>query len=162
MPFDLSLTSLHVAISLVALGFGVAYAADLIRGQHKPTLVILFLSTTLATTLTGYMLPSPPVSPAKVVGALSLVVLAIAVTSLYGFGARGGWRVAYVVSAILAFYLNAFVAVVQAFQKLPALTRLAPSQSEPPFVATQLGLLVCIGLVIWMALRRFRPTVAVA
>lgn len=39
--------------------------------------------------------------------------------------------------AVLALYLNIFVAVVQAFQKVPTLHALAPSGSEPPFAATQ-------------------------
>lgn len=37
------------------------------------------------------------------------------------------------VSALIGLHLNVFVAVVQAFGKLPALHRLAPKGSEPPF-----------------------------
>ena len=41
------------------------------------------------------------------------------------------------VGAVLALYLNVFVAVVQAFQKLAFLQPFAPTQSEPPFIVAQ-------------------------
>jgi hypothetical protein len=58
---------------------------------------------------------------------------------------------------VLALYLNVFVGVVQAFQKLAFLKPLAPTQSEPPFVIAQavvLVLFVALGIV---AVRRFHP-----
>ena len=48
----------------------------------------------------------------------------------------------YMVSSVVALYLNVFVGIVQAFQKLPRLKVLAPNQSEPPFVFTQLAVLL--------------------
>ena len=42
------------------------------------------------------------------------------------------------ICAAIALYLNSFVAVVQAFLKVPALTTLAPTQTEAPFVVAQL------------------------
>jgi hypothetical protein len=56
-----------------------------------------------------------------------------------------------------ALYLNVFVGVVQAFQKLSFLKPLAPTQSEVPFLIAQisvLGLFVVLGFV---AVKRFRP-----
>jgi hypothetical protein len=60
----------------------------------------------------------------------------------YAFHLAGAWRWIYVVCAGIALYLNVFVGVVQAFQKVPALTALAPTQTEAPFVVTQLVVLV--------------------
>jgi len=58
---------------------------------------------------------------------------------------------------MIALYLNVFVLVVQAFQKVPPLKGLAPTQSEPPFVAAQsLVLLVFAALTIVAAIR-YRP-----
>jgi hypothetical protein len=60
--------------------------------------------------------------------------------------------------AVLALYLNVFVGVVQAFEKLPFLSRLAPTQSEPPFLVAQLIVMaIFVGLGI-LAVMRFRPT----
>ena len=64
------------------------------------------------------------------------------------------------VGAVLALYLNVFVGVVQAFEKLPFLSRLAPTQSEPPFLVAQLLVMaIFVGLGLG-AVRRFRPTAA--
>ena len=68
----------------------------------------------------------------------------------------GGWRTTYVVTAVVATYLNVFVLVVQLFAKTPALAQLAPTQQEPPFALTQalvLALFVWLG---WAAVRGFR------
>jgi len=52
--------------------------------------------------------------------------------------------------------LNAFVAVIQAFLKVPALKALAPTQKEPPFLVAQfVVLLLLVGLTI-LASKRFQ------
>ena len=90
-------------------------------------------------------------------GLISLAALAVALLALYGRGLAGSWRAAYVVAAVLALYLNVFVGVVQAFRKLPALQALAPTQSEPPFLVAQLGVLILFVVLGFLALRRFHP-----
>ena len=54
------------------------------------------------------------------------------------------------VCAAIALYLNVFVGVTQAFLKFPALTALAPTQTEPPFAVAQLvvlGLFIALTIV---------------
>jgi hypothetical protein len=53
-----------------------------------------------------------------------------------------------VVCAVLALYLNSFVAVVQSFLKVPALETLAPTQKERPFLVAQL-VVMAIFIAIW-------------
>ena len=90
------------------------------------------------------------------VGVISLVVLAVAILARYALRLVGAWRWIYVVCAVLAFYLNVFVAVVQAFLKVPAPKALAPTQTESPFLVAQVGVLTLfVGLVI-VAAKRFR------
>lgn len=55
------------------------------------------------------------------------MVLAIALLARYGLHLAGRWRRVYVVAAAIALYLNVFVAVTQAFLKIPALTARSPS-----------------------------------
>ncbi len=50
----------------------------------------------------------------------------------------GHWRWIYVVTAMIALYLNVFVLIVQLFEKILARNALAPTQTEPPFKFTQL------------------------
>jgi hypothetical protein len=120
----------------------------------------LFFATTALTSLTGFLFPFTHVTPADVVGVISLIVLAVAIVGRYVYHLAGSWRWIYVAGATLALYLNVFVGVVQAFQKLPFLTRLAPTQSEPPFLVAQLltmALFVGLGI---LAVTRFHPTPA--
>src|SRR5215207_4018977 len=68
----------------------------------------------------------------------------------------GAWRWIYVVGAVVSLYLNVFVGVVQAFQKVPALKALAPTQSEAPFLLTQLVVLLLFVALAVVAAVRFR------
>lgn len=149
-------TLLHVIISLVAIASGLVATLDLLRDKPISGWSNLFLITTVATSVTGFFFPSK-FGPPHVIGVLSLILLAIAGYALAGRHLSGRWRAAYVVTATASLYLNAFVGVVQAFQKLAPLRLLAPTQSEPPFAVAQ-GV-VLLGFVIagWAALRRFHP-----
>jgi hypothetical protein len=60
------------------------------------------------------------------------------------------------VTAQLALYFNVFVLVVQAFEKAPALRRVAPTQKEPPFLIAQLIVLLAFVVLTITAVRRFR------
>ncbi len=149
-------TTLHVIISLFAIAVGLAWIADLLRGRQSGLIAGLFLLTTIMTSVTGFMFPASAVTPAHIFGVISLVALAAAVLALYVFGLRGFWRPVYIVTAVLSLYLNIFVGVVQAFQKIGPLHALAPTQSEPPFAVAQTIVLVIAIVVGWLAVRRFR------
>ncbi len=73
------------------------------------------------------------------------------------FRLSGPWRWIYVVTAVFSLYLNVFVGVVQAFQKLAFLQPLAPTQSEPPFLIAQIAVLVIFIVLGFVAVRRFHP-----
>ena len=74
----------------------------------------------------------------------------------------GVWRPIYVVTAAIALYFNAFVFVVQSFEKVPALRALAPTQKEPPFGITQLLVLILFVVATAYAVKRFRPEAGLA
>lgn len=149
-------TLLHVALSLVGILSGFVVVAALLEGRQIDGWTMLFLATTLATSVTGFFFPTG-LDPARVVGVVSVVALAIALFALYGQRLAGSWRWIYVVSAVLALYLNVFVAVVQAFQKIPFLHPLAPTQSEPPFLLAQIVVLIGFASLGFLAVRRFQP-----
>ena len=60
-------------------------------------------------------------------------------------------------TAITNVYLLAFVGVVQAFQKAPALRALAPTGSEAPFAVTQVLMLMIFAALTVAAAKLFRP-----
>jgi hypothetical protein len=155
-------TLLHVVISLVGIATGVVVLLGMLAGKKLEGWTAIFLATTVLTSVTGFLFPIARIGPPHIVGAISLVVLAIALLALYVNRLEGAWRWIYVATAVLSLYLNVFVGVVQAFQKLPLLEPLAPTQSEPPFVIAQvavLGIFVLLGI---LAGVRFRPAAPLA
>jgi hypothetical protein len=77
-------------------------------------------------------------------------------SSRYAFHLAGSWRLIYVIGALVAVYLNSFVGIVQAFQKVPALKAMAPTQSEPPFLVTQIVVMVLFVALGIVAAKKFR------
>ena len=151
-------TELHVVLSLIGIGSGVVVLLAMLRGKLVPTWTVVFLATTIATSATGFLFHSAKFGPPHVVGLISLALLAIAILALSVFKLAGAWRWIYVAAAVLALYLNAFVGVVQTFQKVEFFHALAPTQTEPPFAVAQgLVLVVFIALGI-LAARRFHPS----
>ena len=150
-------TILHVAISLIGIVSGLIVLSGMLRARRLPGWTALFLVTTVLTSVTGFMFPINGLTPAIVVGVISIVILAIALMALYVKHLSGAWRWIYVTTALAALYFNVFVLIVQSFQKVPALQKLAPTQSEPPFSVTQGVVLVAFLVLGTMAARRFRP-----
>ncbi len=149
-------TLLHVIISLAGLGTGFIVLYGLLNGKRLDGWTAIFLTTTVLTSVTGFMFPFEGLKPSYIVAAISLVVLAIAIVARYTFHLAGAWRGTYVITAAIALYFNCFVAVVQAFAKIPALHALAPTQKEPPFAIAQLLVLAIFAWLTWRAAKRFR------
>jgi hypothetical protein len=156
-------TLLHVIISLLGIASGLVVLAGMLGGRLLNGWNGFFLLTTIATSVTGFMFHSKSFGPPHIVGVISLVVLAVALFALYSRRLVGSWRWIYAATAVAALYLNVFVGVVQAFQKLPFLHALAPNGSEPPFVVAQgLVLLIFVALGIRGAKRFHRSAQALA
>ena len=150
-------TILHTAISLIAIASGLIVLAGMLRARRLPGWTAVFLVTTILTSVTGFMFPINGLTPAIVFGLISIVILVIALAALYLKHLSGAWRWIYVTTVLVALYLNVFVLIVQSFQKVPALQKLAPSQSEPPFQIAQGATLLAILILGALAVRRFRP-----
>ena len=150
-------TLVHVIISLIGIATGLVCLFGMLQAKRLDGLTTIFLTTTVLTSVTGFMFPIAHLTPGLVVGGISLVILAIAIIARYGRHLAGAWRGTYVVTAGIALYLNCFVLVVQSFQKIPALHALAPTQKEPPFGITQLAVLVIFAVLITGAVKKFHP-----
>jgi hypothetical protein len=149
-------TIIHVLLSLVGILTGLVVVAGLLSAKRFDSWTIVFLASTLATSLTGFGFPFERLLPSHIVGAISLVVLAAAIYSRYVRLMEGRWRSIYVVTAVVALYLNIFVLVVQLFLNVPALNALAPTQSERPFAIAQTAVLLIFAALGVVAVKRFR------
>lgn len=152
-----TLTLIHVLLSLVGIATGFIVLVGMFDSRRLETWTAIFLITTVATSVTGFLFPITALLPSHIFGILSLVALAIAAAARYSYRLKDAWRWIYVVTALIALYLNVFVLVVQAFQKVPGLKALAPTQSETPFLVAQLVVLALFVYVGTRAAMRFHP-----
>jgi hypothetical protein len=152
-------TLFHVVLSLVGILAGFVVMFGFVASKNLGRWSTIFLSTTLATSITGYFFPFHGVLPSHIVGLISIIVLIIAIVARGRVGAAR-WRRTYVITSMIALYLNVFVLIAQLFQKVPDLKALAPTQSEPPFGITQ-GLVLVIFIVLTiMSTRKLHGGVA--
>src|SRR3954447_26352035 len=163
MVFGISLsayTIIHVIISLIAIAAGFIAVFGMLTGNRMAGWTAIFLVMTVLTSVTGFGFPFDHFLPSHAVGAISLVFLAVALFAVYVKHLVGAWRWIYVVSAIVALWLNVFVLIVQSFMKISGLKALAPTQSEPPFQIAQGAALVLFVILAILAVRKFRPVAA--
>jgi hypothetical protein len=155
-------TLVHVLISLVGIVSGLLVVYGLIKGKRFDGGTAIFLATTVLTSLTGFLFPFTHLLPSHIVGIISLLVLAVAIVARYPLHLAGSGRWIYVVSAVVALYLNVFVLVVQSFLKIPPVHALAPTQKEPPFLVVQLIVMAIFIVLGVFAVKGFRATPAAA
>ena len=149
-------TAFHVLLSLVGIGTGFIAVFGLIGGRWLNLWMKIFLVTTILTSVTGFLFPFKGITPGIVIGIISLVALAISLYAVRVKKLAGGWRSAFVVTAVVAQYLNFFVLIVQLFEKVPALHALAPTGSEGPFKAAQITALILFVVLGFLATKNFR------
>jgi hypothetical protein len=156
------LTLGHTAITLIAIALGFLVLGQMLVGQYCRLLTGLFLVFTVLTSATGFLFTQTGAqpTPGQIIGAISLVLLALALYALYGRALSGGWRATYIVTSLVALWFNMLVLVIQTFVKIPALHALDPG--NPPagllFTGTQGVVLVAFLLAGWTALKHFRPS----
>jgi hypothetical protein len=136
------LTFFHVLLSLIGIFSGFIAVFGMIAGKRLDGWTALFLVTTALTSITGFFFPFHKLLPSHIVAMVSLAVLALAIPARYLLHLAGAWRKVYAVTASIALYLNVFVLVAQLFMKVPSLHVLAPTGTEPPFLISQVVVMV--------------------
>jgi len=154
-------TLFHFAISLIAIVAGLIVLYGLLTANRMAAMTLVFLVTTIATSVTGFFFHRDHLLPSHIVGIISLVVLALTTFALYSGKLRGFWRPVYVIGAVISLYFNVFVLVVQSFLKVPALHELAPNGSEPPFAIAQGVVLIAFIVLGVLAVKRFHPAIPI-
>jgi len=150
-------TQLHTIISLIAIATGLIALIAFARGRWLGSFMQIFVWTTVATTVTGFLFPFNGFTPAIGTGIVSSLVLVALLFALYKAKPQGNVHRLFAVTATISLYLNLFVLVVQSFLKIPALHALAPTQAEWPFLAAQIGVLALFVGLGRSAVARFHP-----
>jgi hypothetical protein len=149
-------TAFHVLLSLIGIGSGFLVLYGLLVAKRFDGATAIFLLTTVLTSATGFLFPFEHLLPSHVLGIISLLALAVAIIARYPMHMVRAWRSTYVISAVLALYLNFFVLVAQTFMKVPVVHILAPTQKEPPFFIVQLVVMVIFIVLGVFAVKKFR------
>jgi hypothetical protein len=157
----LAFTLFHTALSLVQLVSGIIVVIALVGSRSSPLWTWVYLVSAIATSVTGFGFPVDKFLPSHAFGIISLVLLLLVILARYTFHLAGAWRWIYAVGLVITVYLDAFVAVVQAFLKIPSLHALAPAGSEPPFAIAQGVLLVVFVALGIAAARNFHRETAI-
>ena len=155
-------TQFHVLLSLIGIVTGLVVAFAMLGANRLPAVTAIFLVSTVATSITGFMFHFATFGPPEIVGVISLVALGAAILALYSYKLAGTWRLVYVAAAILALYLNVFVGVVQTFQKIAFFRALAPTQTEAPFKMVQGVVLIAFIALGVAVVKKFRPPAGAA
>jgi hypothetical protein len=150
-------TLLHTIISVIGLLSGLIVLGGMYGAQRLPGWTALFLLTTALPSITGFFFPNAKITPGQIFGAITLIVMVPTLIGLYGFHLRGAWRWIYTGGAVIVLYLNFFVLVAQLFAKVTVLQPLAPTQSEPPFLITEIVVLAIFVVLGILALVKFHP-----
>jgi hypothetical protein len=142
-------TLIHVIISLIGIVAGLAVMFDFVVGFPLGIVNKIFLLMTILTSVTGFFFPWKGFTPGIILGILSLIILALALAAM-----RQKWTKTYIVTAIVAEFLNVFVLINQSFQKIPALHSLAPTGKEPIVLICAVVVLVVFVVVGVVAIRK--------
>src|ERR1700704_3921017 len=97
--------TVHVIISLIGIVAGIIVMFGMLGSNRMPGLTAIFLLFTILTSATGFLIPplvSDKLLPSHIIGALSLLLLAVACFALYGQKLSGSWGWIYVLTALLA------------------------------------------------------------
>lgn len=142
-----TLLGFHTIISLIAIGTGIPAVLALLGLRLSIVWTWLFLLTAVATSATGFLFPVTAVLPSHIVGAIALVVLAAVLLARFVGHLAGICRWIYAGGMVASLFFLFFVAIAQAFSKVPVLKAAAPTLSEPPFAISQgVNLVIFIGL----------------
>ncbi|MBS0245694.1 MAG: hypothetical protein JSR61_03670 [Proteobacteria bacterium] len=134
-------TVIHVIITLIAILSGLVVVFGMIGSHRLPKTTAMFWTMTVLTTVTGFMFFLSPtqarvLTPAASLGLVATIVFLIGLFALYVKHVFGAWRWIYAIAATLSLYLNVFVLITQAFNKVNLINPAAPipvAQSGPPF-----------------------------
>ena len=93
-------TLVHVATSLIGIFSGFVVVFGMLGAKRMDGWTALFLTTTVLTSVTGFLFPFHKFLPSHGVGIISLILLTIAIYARYPRDLAGGWRSAYVSTAV--------------------------------------------------------------
>lgn len=153
-------TMIHVVFCVLELAVGAFVALELMNGRVGK-LAGFFLLFALLTDITSFLFPFHGSTPGFKLAIMSSATTMIAILALYVTRLRGRWYKIFAVSALITLYFDAFVAVVQSFEKVGRFHAIAPNGNERPVVIVQ-AILLMVFLIMAIYVVRRAPVTAKA
>jgi hypothetical protein len=139
------LTCFHLLFALIAIGSGAIVVVGLLTQELLEEWAVRFLRCSLATSVIGLLFQLYPFHHLTSIHRASMVSVYLsgaAILAWRKFHLSGTWNSIFVMGIFFVLYLDVLVVIVQVFNHIPSLTALAPTQSESPFVVTELVILM--------------------
>jgi hypothetical protein len=150
------LTLIHAAITLITIGAGTRVLYGLLNKKLLRNWVVTFLRCTLAMSVAGLLFPFDRLQPIHWLSMLSVYMAGVATLALCKFHLAGFWRSMFAFSTPVILGFDVLVALSQMFKLITPFRELAPTQSEPSYLATQLVVIVLFLCLAISAVNRFR------
>lgn len=150
-------TAVHETMGLIAILAGLVVVIGMFGARRMPAITALFFATTLLTGVSGVLFHGVSLDPAFQARIVSFAFVGLALVARYVRRLSGHWRAVYVISVVVALYLNVYVALWQIIFKLPPVLLLLSRQAEPPFPEIQLAVIAVFLVLCVVALRTYRP-----
>jgi hypothetical protein len=150
------LTFIYFGLELIAIGAGAMALFGFLTGILLNKWVVLFLKCSLATSVTGLLVPSSHFTLTQGASMLSVYLSGVAVWAWHKFHLTGVWRSIFALSTTLVLYLNIVVAITQAFKQISLFKAPIEADFDLPFIATQSVVLTIFAVLGLIAVKRFR------
>ena len=150
-------TFIHVVISLIAILSGLIVLFGMVNNDRMDLTTAIFLLFTVATSVTGFFFPIQGLTPALIIGMISMGLLALAIAARYAFAMRGAWRWIYIVTADNRPVFQQFRSGGAVVPENSGAACACAKGSEAPFVIAQSIVPLFYVVVGYLAVRRFRP-----
>ncbi|MGC2765368.1 MAG: hypothetical protein WB607_07665 [Candidatus Acidiferrum sp.] len=105
-------TIFYALVSLIGMVSGFVVLFGRLTARRLIAWTALFLTTTVLTSVTGFLFRFHGLLPSHILSILSLILLAVAIYARYGRKLTGAWSRTYAATSVLALYLNVFVLIV--------------------------------------------------
>lgn len=150
------LTFIHIVFIFIAMWAGIKVLFGLLAGKLVEKWAVIFFRCSLAASVAALLFSVHRPSLAQWLAMASVYVSGAAILGWRNFHLVGIWRSICAFSTTIVLSLNLLLLTTQAFKHIPALKVLAPTLSEPAFLASQsleMAFFIALGMVsVW----RFR------
>jgi len=136
------LTFIHLVSCLLAIGAGTRVICGQFVGMLNEKWAVAYFRCSLTAGMTGILFPVHHLLLMHWVAMSSVYVAGVAILAWRKFHLAGAWRSVCAFGITMVLCMDILLAITQLFVRIPALRAMAPTQSEPACVLSQVVVLI--------------------